>query len=159
METMTVKASIVCPTSVFGASPLLLASFASNQLCMAKLASKHRTSNICLPTSKNLFDLNQKHFCLPKCKLCLPNMKCLKKMVVAKRASKDRKLWLSHVRQTMLVSFARPLETFGLQFWLCISKFYNCTKFHYHHVAGEKLSMIKISTFSVSDHLKTDRLN
>ena len=26
---------------------------------MAKLASKHRTSNICFPTSKNVFDLNQ----------------------------------------------------------------------------------------------------
>ena len=25
---------------------------------MAKLASMHRTSNICLPTSKNVFDLN-----------------------------------------------------------------------------------------------------
>ena len=64
-------ASIVCPTSVFGAWSLLLASFAGNQLCVAKLASKHRTSNICLPT----------------CKMCLPNMKCLKKLVVAKRAS------------------------------------------------------------------------
>ena len=57
-------ASIVCPTSVFGAWSLLLASFTSNQLCMAKLASKHRTSNICLPTSKNVFDLNQKLFLL-----------------------------------------------------------------------------------------------
>ena len=61
---------------------------------MAKLASKHRTSNICLPT----------------CKMCLPNMKCLKKLVVAKRASKERKLKVSHVRQTMLVSFAMPLQ-------------------------------------------------
>ena len=101
-------ASIVCPTSVCEAWSLLLASFASNQLCMAKLASKHRTSNICLPTSKNVFDLNQKHFCLPTCKMCLPNMKCLKKLVAAKRASKDRKLKVSHVRQTMLVSFTRP---------------------------------------------------
>ena len=51
---------------------------------MAKLANKHRTSNICLPT----------------CKMCFPNMKCLKKLVVEKRASKDRKLKVSHVRQT-----------------------------------------------------------
>ena len=35
---------------------------------MAKLASKHRTSNICLLTTKNVFDLNEKHFCLPTCK-------------------------------------------------------------------------------------------
>ena len=87
-------ASIFCPPSVFGAWSLLLASFASNQLCMAKLASKHRTSNTCLPT----------------CKMCFPNMKCLKKLEVAKRASKDRKLKASHVKQTMLVSFARRLE-------------------------------------------------
>ena len=88
---------------------------------MAKLASKHGTSNICLPTSKNVFDLNHKHFCLPTCKMCLPNMKCLTKLVVAKRASKDRKLWFSHVRQTMLVSFARPLDrlnqTTGQTIW------------------------------------------
>ena len=88
------QASIVCPTSVFGAWSLLFASFAGSQICMAKLASKHRTSNICLPT----------------CKMCLPNMKCLTNLVVAKRASKDRLLKLSHVRQTMLVSFARPLK-------------------------------------------------
>ena len=59
---------------------------------MAKLASKHRTSNICLPT----------------CKMCLPDMKCLKNLVVAKRGSKDMPL-KAHVKQTMLVSFARPL--------------------------------------------------
>ena len=28
---------------------------------MAKLASMHRRTNICLPTSKDVFDLNQKH--------------------------------------------------------------------------------------------------
>ena len=56
--------------------------------------SKHRTSNICLPT----------------CKMCLPNMKCLKNLVVAKRACKDMLLKLSHVRQAVLVSFARPLQ-------------------------------------------------
>ena len=32
-----------------------------------------------------------------------------------------------------------PLEKFWLQFWLCISKFYDCTKFHCHQVAGEKV--------------------
>ena len=32
-----------------------------------------------------------------------------------------------------------PLEKFRLQFWLCISKFYQCAKFHYHQVAGRKV--------------------
>ena len=86
----------------------LFASFASSQICMAKLASKQRTGSVCLSTSKNVFDLNQKHFCSPTCKMCLPNMKCLTNLVVAKRTSKDRLLKLSHVRQRMLVSFARP---------------------------------------------------
>ena len=72
--------------------------FRHSQIYMAKLAGMHRTSNICLPT----------------CKMCLPNMKCLKNFVVAKRASKDRLLELSHVRQTMLVRFARPLLYFSL---------------------------------------------
>ena len=40
-------------------------------------------------------------------------MKCLKNLVVAKRASKDRLLKLTHVRQTMLVSSARPLSSNG----------------------------------------------
>ena len=31
------------------------------------------------------------------------------------------------------------LEKFRLLFWLCVSKFYDCTKFHYHQVAGEKV--------------------
>ena len=84
--------SIVRPTSIFGAWSHLFASFASSQIYMAKLASKHRTSNICLPTSKNVFDLNQKHLCLPTCKMCLRNMKCLKNLVGAKRARKDRLL-------------------------------------------------------------------
>ena len=44
--------------------------------------------------------------------MCLPNIKCLKNLVVAKRASKDMLSKLSHVRQTMLVSFARPLGSF-----------------------------------------------
>ena len=101
-------ASNVCPTSVFGAWSLLRASFASCQICMTKLARKHRTSNICLLTSKNVFDPNQKHFCFPTCKMCFPNMKCLKNLMVAKQASKDRLLKLSHVRQTVLVSFVRP---------------------------------------------------
>ena len=50
--------------------------FRHNQIYLAKLASKHRPSNICLPT----------------CNMCLPNMKCLENLVVAKRAIKDR-LW------------------------------------------------------------------
>ena len=47
------------------------------------------------------------------------------------------------------------VQKFRLQFWLCtcISKFYDCTKVHYHQVAGEKLSMIKIFNCFVSDHL------
>ena len=97
----------------------MFASFASSQICMAKLASKHRTSNICLPTSKNVFDLNQKHFCLPSCKMCLPSMKCLKNLVVAKRASKDMLFKLFHVRQALLVSFARPLDPPGWQRYQC----------------------------------------
>ena len=75
-------ANIVCPTSVFGVWSLLFASLASSQICTAKLASKHRTSNICLPTSK----------------MCLTNMKYLKNLVLTKRASKDKLLKLSHVR-------------------------------------------------------------
>ena len=76
-----------------------------------------------LPTSKNIFDLNQKHFCLPTCKMCLPSMKCLKKLLVAKRTSKDMLLKLSHVRQTMLVSFARPLS---IQTSLKMMSYYVC---------------------------------
>ena len=34
--------------------------------------------------------------------------------------------------------------------------FYNCTKSHYYQAAGEKLSMIKILKFFVSDHIKVD---
>ena len=49
-------ASIVCPTSVFGSWSFLFASFAGSQCYMAKLACKQRTSNICLSTSKNVFD-------------------------------------------------------------------------------------------------------
>ena len=76
----------------------LFASFDGSQICMVKLASMHRTTNICL---------NQKHL-LADVQNVLAEMKCLKNLVVAKRASKDRLLKLSHVRQTMSVSFARP---------------------------------------------------
>ena len=52
-----------------------------------------------------------------------------------------------------------PLEKLQLQLWLCISKFYECARFHYHQVAGEKqkkkLSMIKIFKFFISDYLKS----
>ena len=85
-------ASIVCPTSVFGALSLCLpVSPVTNSYGEAGKQAQ-----------------NKQHFCLPTCKMCLPNMKCLKKLVVAKRASKDRELKVSRVRQTMLVSFARP---------------------------------------------------
>ena len=49
-------ASIVCPTSVFRGWSLLFASFTGSQFYMAKLACKQRRSNICLLTSKNVFD-------------------------------------------------------------------------------------------------------
>ena len=75
--------SIVCPTLVYGVLSLLFASFASIQIYMAKLASKQRTSNICLPTSKNVFDPNEKLFCLPTCKML--NKRCLTDLVGAKR--------------------------------------------------------------------------
>ena len=58
---LTKLASTVCQKSLFGAWSLLFASFTNNQICMAKLASMHRRTNISLPTSKNVFDLNQKH--------------------------------------------------------------------------------------------------
>ena len=80
-------ASIVCPTSVFGAWSLLLASFASGQICMAKLTSKHRTN-----------------------KMCLPNIKCLKNLMVTKRASKDRLLKLSHVGKQCFSQFRQALS-------------------------------------------------
>ena len=54
------------------------------------------------------FDLRQNYFCLPSDEMCLPNMKCLRNLVVVKQASKDKLFKLSHVRQTMLVSIARP---------------------------------------------------
>ena len=60
----------------------LFASFARSQIYIAKLASKQRTSNICLLTGKNVFDLNQKLFCLPTCKML--NKRCLKNLVVVK---------------------------------------------------------------------------
>ena len=55
-EGLAQLASIVCPTSVYGGWSLLFASFTSSQLYIAKLARKQRTSNICLLTSKNVFD-------------------------------------------------------------------------------------------------------
>ena len=40
-----------------------------------------------------------------------------------------------------------PLQKFWIPFWLCISKFYDCTKFHYHQVSGKKSAIIKIFNF------------
>ena len=46
----------------------------------------------------------------------------------------------------------------NLKFWLCIYKFYDCTYFYYHQVAGEKLISDRNFRFFVSDRLKqTDR--
>ena len=59
--------------------------------------------------AKMCFDLNQKRFCLPSGKMCLPNMKFLENLVVAKQASKDTLLKLSHAFwKPVLVSIARP---------------------------------------------------
>ena len=55
-EGLAQLASIVCPTSVFGGWSLLFARFTGSQFYMAKLECKQRTSNTCLPTSKNVFD-------------------------------------------------------------------------------------------------------
>ena len=60
----------------------LFASFSRSRIYIDKLASKNRTSKICLLTSKNVFDLNQKHFCLPTCKML--NKRWLKNLVVVK---------------------------------------------------------------------------
>ena len=69
---------------------------------MAKLACKQRTSNICLPTSKNVFDS------------MLADIQNAKQEMFEKfgggetSASKDRLFKLCQVRQTMLVSIVRP---------------------------------------------------
>ena len=69
---------------------------------MAKLACKQRISNICLPTSKNVFDS------------VLADIQNAEQEMFEKfgggemSASKDRLFKLSHVKQTMLVSIARP---------------------------------------------------
>ena len=70
-------ASIVCLTSVFGGWSFWFASFAGSQCYMAKLACKQRTSNICLSTSKNVFDQ-----CLLTYKML--NKRRLKNLMVAK---------------------------------------------------------------------------
>ena len=54
-----------------------------------------------------------------------------------------------------LVNFIKwlPLEKFRLQFWLCILEFYDCKKFQYHQVAGEKVINNQNFQVFVSDHL------
>ena len=95
-------ASIVYPTSVFGGWSFWFANFAGSQCCMAKLACKQKTSNICLSTSKNVFDS------------VLADIQNAEQEMFEKfgggvtSASKDRLFKLCHVRQTMLVSIARP---------------------------------------------------
>ena len=80
----------------------MFASFAGNQCYMAKLACRQRTSNICLSTSKNVFDS------------VLADIQNAEQEMSEKfggaetSASKDRLFKLCHVRQTMLVSIARP---------------------------------------------------
>ena len=80
----------------------MFASFAGGQFYIAKLACKQRTSNICLPTSKNVFDS------------VLADVQNAEQEMFEKfgggktSASKDRLFKLSNVRQTMLVSIARP---------------------------------------------------
>ena len=54
---------------------------------MVKLASKDTTSKICLARSKGFLDLDQKLSYLPLGKMCLPNMQCLKNLVMAKQAN------------------------------------------------------------------------
>ena len=73
---------------------------------MAKLASKHRTSNICLPTGKNVFDLNQN---------VLAEHEMFEKIGGGETSKQGQSVELSHVRQTMLVSFSRPLLQADLQ--------------------------------------------
>ena len=95
-------ASIVCPTSVFGGWSFWLACFAGSQCYIAKLTCKQRTSNICLSTSKNAFDS------------VLADIQNAEQEMFENfgggetSASKDRLFKLCHVRQTMLVSIARP---------------------------------------------------
>ena len=48
----------------------------------------------------------------------------------------------------MVITEMMTVTKFAFQFPLCISKFYDCTKFHYHQMAGEK-----VFKFLVSDHL------
>ena len=62
---------------------------------MAKLASIHRRTNICLLT----------------CKTCLTNIKCLKNLVVVKQGSKDRLLKLS--RANNVSQFRQALRAGG----------------------------------------------
>ena len=94
-EGLAQLASIVCPTSVFGGWSLLFASFTGSQFYMAKLACKQRRSNICLPTSKNVFDS------------VLVNVQNAEQEMFEKfgggktSASKDMLFTLSHVRQTL----------------------------------------------------------
>ena len=77
---------------------------------MAKLASKHRTSNLCSPTSKHVFD----SFSPADVQNVLAEHEMFEKFGGGETSkSKDRLLRLAHVRQTMLVSFARPLHGIG----------------------------------------------
>ena len=95
-------ASIICPTSVFGGWSFWFANFASSQCYMAKLACKQRNSNICLSTSKNVFDS-------VLADIQNPEQEMFEKFSGGETsASKDRLFKLCHVRQTMFVSIARP---------------------------------------------------
>ena len=50
------------------------------------------------------------------------------------------------------------LQNFKRKFSICICMFYDCAKFCCNHVAGKKLSQIKIFKFLVSVHLNSKRL-
>ena len=52
----------------------------------------------------------------------------------------------------MLAMFS-TVAKFQLQFSVCICKFYDCAKFHYHQVAGKMLSQVKVLKILVFDHL------
>ena len=88
---------------------ILYASCASSQIYWANWqASIQQAKFSC--REENVFDQNKKRF-FAYCqgKMCLPNMNCLKNLVVGKQATKDTLLKLFHFGQTMLISIVRPL--------------------------------------------------
>ena len=63
---------------------------------------------------------------------------------VYQKVFKKQLLIINVIMETMTVgkisiSVLCPLEQFRFRFWPYISEFYDCRKFHYHQVAGEKI--------------------